>query len=152
MRISSLFTLFKPIEWMPIGLQMGTACPQKQSGSVLHGVLRTDSIPGATSLQTINELTLETVASYRRGRYCPKSVVSSRVKVLTGCLILGGMLPNGCMIGMIKNIIKKAPIKTPKDQKKGNTTLFAGEPGTAFPFIFDHQAAMGIVTPRIITV
>jgi len=26
------------------------------------------------------------------------------------------------------------------------------EPGTVFPFIFDHQAAMGIVTPRIITV
>ena len=52
----------------------------------------------------------------------------------------------------IKNIIQKGPIKTPNEQKRGNTTLFAGEPGTAFPFIFDHQAAMEIVTPRIITV
>jgi hypothetical protein len=53
---------------------------------------------------------------------------------------------------MIKNIIQKVTIKTPKDQKKGNIMLFVEEPGTAFPFIFDPQVAMGIVTPKIITV
>ena len=65
---------------------------------------------------------------------------------------LEAMLPNGFMTGMIKNIIRKVRIKTPRVQKKENTTLFVGGPGTAFPFISDPPAAMEIVMPRIIMV
>jgi hypothetical protein len=53
---------------------------------------------------------------------------------------------------MIKIIISKGPIKTPKGQKKVNTTLFVGVPGTAFPFTSVLPAATGIVMPRTIMV
>ena len=90
------------------------------------------------------------VVLYKKVRSFHRLAALKKVLVLKGFMTLVVMLPNGCMTGMIKNIIAKAPIKTPKGPKKVNTTLFAVVLGTAFPYTSDPPAAMEIVMPRII--
>ena len=106
-------------------------------------------ILGVKICQAPIELTSTAVVLFRRARFWIMWEAMPSVQLPTGFMIWLGILPNGCMIGMIKIITRSVSTKIREDQTRENGTPFAVGRGIVCLATSGHRAGMDTTTQRI---
>ena len=106
-------------------------------------------ILGVTICQIPIELTSTAVVLFRRARFWTMWEAMPSVQLPTGFMIWLGILPNGCMIGMIKIIIRSVSIKIRGARTRGNGTPFAVGRGIVYQATSGHRADTDTTMQRI---